>query len=222
MNFRPMLIVNTLLVLAMAGLSAWAWNQIPDGAQVPVHFDIHGQPNGYADKSEALVIMPAIVALVTMCMWLLPRFDPRQANILSSLKFWNATAILVAALLAYTHALMVGTALGYSIDMISALVPALGIMFIGIGNYLGKTRSNWFGGVRTPWTMSSEYAWTRTHRLAGQLFMMSGVATLAVWATLGAMPAFIVQIASVIVSALLSVVASYFYWKNDPERAGES
>jgi uncharacterized membrane protein len=55
----------------------------------------------------------------------------------------------------------------------------------GIGNVLGKLRSNFFVGIRTPWTLSSEHVWDQTHRWAGRLFV-GAAAVLAVLA--GAMP----------------------------------
>ncbi len=54
------------------------------------------------------------------------------------------------------------------------VVAAVCLLLIVIGNYLGKTRSMFLGGVRTPWTLSSEYSWQRTHSLAGKLFVLSG------------------------------------------------
>jgi uncharacterized membrane protein len=38
-----------------------------------------------------------------------------------------------------------------------------------------NVRSNWFIGVRTPWTLSREWMWNKTNRLAGKLFKVAGV-----------------------------------------------
>jgi uncharacterized membrane protein len=48
-------------------------------------------------------------------------------------------------------------------------------MFMVIGNYFGKTRKNFFLGIRTPWTLASDEVWGRTHRLAGRLFILQGL-----------------------------------------------
>ena len=50
----------------------------------------------------------------------------------------------------------------------------MGVLFIVLGNFMGKIRPNWFVGVRTPWTLSSKLSWDKTHRLAGWLFMLMG------------------------------------------------
>jgi uncharacterized membrane protein len=65
-------------------------------------------------------------------------------------------------------------ALGYDVP-VSLWVPGLvGILFIVIGNYMGKIRPNWFMGIRTPWTLSSEEVWNKTHRFGGRVFMAGG------------------------------------------------
>ena len=222
MSYRPMLLVNGVLIAGMATLSAWAWNLVPDGAQIPVHWNVEGHIDRFASKSEALVFFPALTLLITAMMWTLPRLDPRRANLEASGKFWNAATILLGLLLAYLHILVTLGALGQPVDMANALIPGLCVLFMGLGNYLGKTRSNWFGGVRTPWTMSSEYAWEKTHRITGRLFVLSSLVTLAAWLTLGAKVSLFVLIGSLIASAFAAVILSYVYWRNDPARQLES
>lgn len=218
MNLRPMLIANTGLIVAMAGLSAWAWTRIPDGASLPVHYGLDGSPDRYGSKAEALLVMPAIAVGVTLLMWLLPRIDPRRENIEASNKFWNAVSIATIALLAYVQGLLVLSAIGWIGNITDYLVPGLGVMFMVIGNYLSKTRANWFGGIRTPWTMSSDYSWNKTHRVAGALFMLSGLASLVAWATAGSQVSLVLLVAGLVGSSLLSVVLSYWFWRQDPAR----
>jgi uncharacterized membrane protein len=222
MNLRPMLIVNGLLIAGMAAVSAWAWQTIPEGMQLPMQINVHGNPTRYVDKTQFLVLMPATAIAITLLFWFLPRVDPRRANLEASIKFWNASAMLSVALLAYVHALFVLNATVFKIDVTAALVPALSVLFIGLGNYLGKTRPNWFGGIRTPWTLSSDYAWEKTHRLGGRGFVLSGIASAATWLALDAKTAFFVLIASLMATSLVAVVASYFFWRADPERAAAS
>jgi uncharacterized membrane protein len=51
----------------------------------------------------------------------------------------------------------------------------IGLLFIFLGNILPKIPSNFFAGVRTPWTLSSEKNWYKTHRLSGYVFVIGGV-----------------------------------------------
>jgi uncharacterized membrane protein len=219
MNLRPMLAVNGLLIVFMAAISAWGWQALPDGAMLPTRFDLEGNISQSTDKQTYLAMMPAIAFGLTVLFWVLPKLDPRRTNIEASSKFWNAASILSCGLLAYLHALIVANAAGYRIDLIGALIPGLSVMFIGLGNYLAKTRSNWFGGVRTPWSLSSEYSWERTHRWSGRLMVASGLASLVAWFVVDTKTAFFILIGLVIATAVISIVLSYVFWRADPNRA---
>ncbi len=218
MNYRPMLIINLALVAAMAGFSAWAWNQMADTASIPIHWNLEGRADGFGSKAQALMLMPALLFGVTLLMRIVPSLDPRRENSDGNGKFWNAIAIQIGLLLAYVHTLLVLAALGKPLDVTNAIIPALCILFVGIGNYLGKTRSNWFGGVRTPWTMSSDYSWDKTNRVAGYMFMLSGAATFVTWLGAGPAQSLMVLLVSLMVTTLAAVVVSYIFWRNDPAR----
>ncbi|HDM23196.1 MAG TPA: SdpI family protein, partial [Methanomicrobia archaeon] len=40
---------------------------------------------------------------------------------------------------------------------------------------LENAKRNWFIGIRTPWTLSSEDVWNRTHKIGGKLFKVLGL-----------------------------------------------
>jgi uncharacterized membrane protein len=44
-----------------------------------------------------------------------------------------------------------------------------------LGNLLPKVPKNFFIGIKTPWTLSNEKVWDRTHRLGGILFVLGGL-----------------------------------------------
>ena len=218
MNLRPMLFANAAVLAGMVGVSLWAWDQIPDGAKVPLHFDLTGEPDRFGTKLEALAAMPIVVIVMTLALYVLPWLDPRRANVEASAKFWNAIAICVTVLLAYVHVLLAVAATGVAINMASAVVPAINILFIVLGNYLSKTRSNWFAGIRTPWTLSSEHSWEKTHRWTGRLFVVSGLAGMAAWFVTDPHTATMISLAAVFVTIIAAFVMSYVFWKNDPNR----
>jgi uncharacterized membrane protein len=218
MNLRPMLFTNAALLAAMVGVSLWAWDQIPDGAQVPIHFTLTGEPDRFGSKLEALSAMPTVLVVMTLLLYVLPWLDPRRANIEASAKFWNAIAICVSVMLAYIHVLLALAATGIVIPTASAVVPAINILFIVLGNYLSKTRSNWFAGIRTPWTLSSEHSWEKTHRWTGRLFVISGLVGLAAWLVIDPHTATMISLAAVFATILAALVMSYVFWKNDPNR----
>ena len=104
--------------------------------------------------------------------------------------------------------------LGYPIN-IGIVIPTLvGILFIIMGNYMGKIKYNWFIGIKTPWTLSSENVWNKTHRIAGWLFILMGVVMLL-------MPIFPKEImAPIFFSTIIAVVFgsfiySYILYRNE-------
>lgn len=226
MNIRPLILVGGAIIVGMLALSAWAWPQVPADAQIPVHWGPGGQPDGYGPKWLGLLGLPAVALAVLALLAFLPRFEPRRANLARSSTAYVATGIAALALLGVIHAFAVATALGGAVSAEANIIPVVGIgaglLFIVIGNYLGKTRSSWFFGIRTPWTLSSERSWSRTHRLGGYLFIALGV-TMLLAAVLLSPEVFIwLVLIGVPTSVALLAAYSYFVWRDDPERQASS
>jgi uncharacterized membrane protein len=109
---------------------------------------------------------------------------------------------------------------GRSVDAGRLIVAATGAMLVLIGNQLGKSRSMYLIGMRTPWTLASEDVWIRTHRLAGKLMVAGGV--LIFGAALLHLPAarlMAVLVAVISVSAGIPIVYSFLLWRR--ERAAQ-
>jgi uncharacterized membrane protein len=62
--------------------------------------------------------------------------------------------------------------------MTNLIVPAVGLLIFYIGFILPKAKRNWFVGIRTPWTLSSDIVWEKTHKLGGILFKLVGAITI--------------------------------------------
>ena len=69
----------------------------------------------------------------------------------------------------------IGAGLGYDIPMNSTPHILVGLLFIVIGNYLPQCKPNYFVGIKTPWTLSNEEVWRKTHRFSGKVFVVLGV-----------------------------------------------
>jgi uncharacterized membrane protein len=93
-----------------------------------------------------------------------------------------------------------------------------GAMFVVIGNFLGKTRSNWFFGIRTPWTLSSDRSWTLTHRLGGWLFIGTGLAVIVATALLGPDISLWIMLGLLLTGVVGLFAYSYVAWRDDPAR----
>jgi len=202
-----------LFALVGAVLSLAAYSRLP--ATVAVHWDLDGNPNGWMPRPIGAFFGPVFLLVLWQLMRLARRVDPREANYA---RFGDAYETIVASVLLLvlaSHAIVLAVALGYHVP-VSRLVPALvGALFVVTGNVMPRTRSNWWFGVRTPWTLSSERVWTRTHRLAG--FSMTGAGIVMIVAAL-ALPASLgvpVMLAAAVAAVIGPAVYSYLTWRRE-------
>jgi uncharacterized membrane protein len=218
LSLKTPLLVSLFIVAFMLALSAWAWAELPADSLVPVHWGISGQADRYGGKAEALVTTPVVAVALTLLLWGLPRVEPRQQNLRASAAAYRAIWIALMLFMAAIHAAIVLTALGVGIPMFGVFSVGLGLLFIVIGSQVGKTRSTYLMGVRTPWTLSSDRSWERTHRLAARLFVALGVLLVIVAFTGEQVLLVGVPIGGLAVILGVLFVTSYFEWKGDPNR----
>ena len=216
-NFRKIIIFSVLTIIILFAISAYGWVTIPDGQQIPVHWGVNGEVDRYGGKAEGLLLIPGIGVLLTLLLAFLPRIDPRRANLAQSQKSYIAIWGGTLALLLVVQILIVSAALGNPVDIGGIIPVAVGILFIVIGNYLPKTRSNFYMGVRTPWTLSSNLSWDKTHRLAGRLFILMGLIMIGSVFIQGALWVWLMM--GGLIAMLIALMAySYIVWKDDPNR----
>lgn len=208
-----------LVVLAELAVSAWAWGEIPDGALVPIHWGIDGRADGFAPKEVGLLVAPAITALLTVLLVVIPRFEPRRENLARSGRAYRTVVVGIVVLLGVLHAAAVLAAVDPTVDVARVVATAVGLLFAVIGNQLGKVRSNYMFGIRTPWTLASDRSWDRTHRFAGRLWVVVGLglAVLAIAGVAGGALA-TVLLGGLLLSTVASVIYSYKTWADDPDR----
>jgi uncharacterized membrane protein len=219
---RKGLLFSIPLLLLVAAFSVMGWIMVPQGQEIPVHWSASGDVNRTAGHVEAFLLTPGIALLLTLVFAVAPSIDPRGRNLQRSQPLWLAAWLGSLLILAVAQGVISLSAIGV-IDAGTALMPKLigsvvAAFFMVIGNLLGKARPNWFAGIRTPWSLSSDRSWDVTHRWAGRLFMAAGLASLvAIW-SLHEPYAWIAMLAAILIATLASIVLSYLVWKKDPER----
>ena len=218
MNLRLPLTLSVFLIAVMAAISAWAWVKLPGTAVIATHWGVDGRVNGTMPKDWGLAFLPAIGLALTLLFAAVPRIEPRRANMIASRKPFYAIWLSALVVIAVAHAMVVGLALGYPINVPGVLIILLPLSIAVGGNYLGKARANFFVGVRTPWTLSSDLSWEKTHRILGRLFVWSALIVLAVRFAIGIEAAYLAFAATITASAVFAIASSYVFWKNDPAR----
>ena len=215
-------VVSLFLSAANFALAGWAWSRLPEGARVPSHWNFSGQVDAYGSRATVF-LAPVIMVGITLLFLAIPRFDPRQAHLLRSSRAYAAIWLALAAFITGLNVVIVRTALGHPVAMEKWMVGALGVFCIVIGNYFGKIRSNFFVGIRTPWTLSSELSWNKTHRVGGWVFAAFGLFLVAaVTAQLPSRAVFVFIVVSLPLMAISLAAYSYFIWRDDPNRVDRS
>jgi uncharacterized membrane protein len=209
-------IAAVLVVLSMAGTALVAGSMLPAEMRLPVHWDLFGQPDRFADKWTALMAPAALVGLVSLLFYFLPALEPRKQGLARSqgLYLWGWVGLLLMG--AVIELALLSTAFDWGVRAMHLIAGGLGVMLMLIGNQLGKSRSMYLIGVRTPWTLASEEVWIKTHRLCGKL-MVGGGLLMLVTALLPIPSGLLatVSAAVVLVSAGVPILYSYFAWRRE-------
>ncbi|HEX5408700.1 MAG TPA: SdpI family protein [Gemmatimonadaceae bacterium] len=202
------------IILAGAFLfSAIVYARLP--AAMITHWGLYGEPNGYSSRPVGAFVLPAMGLAIWGLMRGLPLIDPRRANYAKFQGTYDLVINLAVTLLVVVHIATLGRALGWPLpDALRTSAAVVGVVTLILGNVLPRARSNWWFGIRTPWTLSSDTVWTRTQRVGGYLFTAAGLITL-LSALLPPVASFILLIASVGVASLGSVVYSYVVWREE-------
>jgi uncharacterized membrane protein len=115
------------------------------------------------------------------------------------------------------HISIIFNGLGYHVNMDWIANIGLGLLFIILGNYMPKVKTNYFIGIRTPWTLANETVWTRTHRFGGKVFFISGIIILVSAFAPSSIRA-VLLIASIVCIAVVPMVYSYAVYKKGADQ----
>lgn len=211
MTTKTSITISLVLIAIAAAAGLILSPQFPD--PMPSHWNAAGEIDGYMPKFWGIWLMPLITLGLTLLLAFIPAIDPLKANIEQFRGLYNAFIIGFVAYMLYVYALTLAAALGYQFNMTYMLLPVVGLLFIGISFLIDKAKRNFFIGIRTPWTLSSDTVWEKTHKLGAQAFRIGG-ALVIVSAFLGE-NGFWLLMAAILFASLIPVVCSYFLWRRE-------
>ncbi len=208
---------TSMIVLALIAISILAgvllWDRLPE--QMASHWNAIDEVNGYIPKFWGVFLMPLVTLGMFVMFLVIPGIDPLKANIAQFRDVFNIFIALIVAFMLYIHGLTLAWSLGYqNFKMSAAMLPFMGVLFIAIGYMLKKAKRNFFIGIRTPWTLSSDTVWEKTHQLGSVLFMLSGAFAI-VGGCFGGMTAFWLMFVPLIGSTVFLVIYSYVLYRNE-------
>lgn len=176
------------------------------------HWNAQGIADGYSSRLVGLFLIPLISIAILILFLLIPKIDPLKKNIQKFRKHYDLFILFFVIFTSYIQALTITANLGIILNITLLIIPAIGILFFFIGIVLEKAKRNWFLGIRTPWTLSSDKVWNETHKIGSKLFKLSGIIAIigiffgnfAIWFTL----------VPIMISTIFLVIYSYLLYRN--------
>lgn len=202
--------IITIAIVVLA--SFYFYNHFPE--KVPTHWNIKGEIDGWSSPAVAAFLIPIVLFFLYIMFLVLPKIDPQKERYIQFNKPYKIFQNVIIIFMAILYFLTGFSGLGYKISIDNIVPIMVGILFMIIGNYMGKIKKNWFVGIKTPWTLSSENIWNKTHRLGGKLFVLGGFLMML-------MPFFIVYVKIylfifiIIILAVIPAMYSYFEYKKE-------
>ena len=205
---RPAIILVPILTAVMTLV---VYPMMP--SDVASHWNAAGELNGTMSKFWGLLLIPLIMYGFCALLLVLPHIDPLRNNYQKFQNYYDGFILIFAAFLFSIQLQIILWGLGIFISPNLTMPVMIGILFIYIGFLIEHAEPNWFVGIRTPWTMSSDSVWRKTHEKGATLFKLAGVVSMI--GILAGMYAWLFILIPVIAVALYTVLYSYIEFKKE-------
>ncbi len=210
MSTRTANIIVLILVVATFVAGFVLYPQLPD--RIASNWNASGEADGYMGKFWGAFLLPVVLLGLWFLYWIVPKIDPLKANIDQFKRYYNGFWIFLFLFLTYIYGLQMAWNLGARFDFVRAMIPALSMLWYVVALVIENAKRNWFVGIRTPWTLSNDIVWERTHKLGGKLFKLMAAITL-IGLLFGGEMTFYLIIGAVIGISIIPVVYSYVEYR---------
>lgn len=206
---KPIRYAIILLLLVTVAMTFITYPHLPDA--VASHWNAAGEVDGYLPKTSGLALIPLLAVGLSALFILLPRIDPLRKNYRKFQDYYDGFILVMALFLCAIQLQIILWGLGIPVSPNLTMPLMMGALFIYVGFLLEHAEPNWFVGIRTPWTLSSEQVWRRTHTIGGRLFKVAGVISLI--GIVGGGYAWMFILVPVIAVSVYTVVYSYLEFR---------
>lgn len=205
------LVITSVIILLPMVVGLLLWDKLPE--QVPYHWGINGEVDGWATKTQAVFLLPPFMLAMQWFCVLMTGLDPKAKNATES-KLMGLVLWIIPVLNLFLHVMVYLAAFGRKVDMAAIMPLVMGVLFVVIGNYLPKCKQSYTMGIKLPWTLNDEENWNKTHRLAGKLWVAGGLLCMPC-ALLSGVWSFIVMMSILVVMCAVPTVYSYQLYKKN-------
>lgn len=217
MRYHPKVSRALIIIIVLA---AWAtalsvYPHLP--ATVISHWNANGVPNGSLSRFWGDFLFPLLMTALFALYLIFPKLEPLRRNLESFRSVYDLLWTLILAFLAYLYALVLGANFGWRVDFASAAMTGYAFLIFVIGTLLPYMKRNWFIGIRTPWTLSSDAVWKKTHEAGSIFFELAALAIAA--GVFFAHYRILFVLIPIIAAALISIVYSYVVYQKQKTSA---
>jgi len=209
MNRKITGILLGVIFLAAVVMNVLAYPKLPE--RMACHWGPGGQPDNWVDKSIGVWIMPGTAVALSVLFFVILLIDPLRKNIEKFFSYYAGFIIIMNLFLLAMHGWMLLWNIGIQIPA-NVFVPiGMACLIFYLGIVTSRVKRNWFIGIRTPWTLSNEIVWQKTHKLGGVLFRIAAIIML-----IGAVfpkYAILFVLVPVLSVAAITLVYSLIIWK---------
>lgn len=193
-------VARIIIVALMFAAGVVLYPFLPDS--IPTHWGFEGEPNAWSPKVWGAWIIPLLSLVFLILFPLLPKLDPKRENYEQFKKPWGVIQTSFVGLFAYMYGVTMYVTFHpeYNTSVGRAVVFGIGVLFVILGNVMGKVRQNYFVGLKTPWTLNDPEVWQKSQRFSGWMFVLAGLTFIlegVVWFAI--LPVFIAMMFAVVI-----------------------
>ncbi|RGY99652.1 SdpI family protein [Clostridium sp. AM58-1XD] len=172
MKNKKLRIINYMMPVLATAVVGIVYGSLP--AEIPLQWSVDGTCS-YGSKIQ-IWMMVGMMAVLAATFDVLPHIDPKRKNYEKFGRFYDVFCLLIQAVMIFVISIVISESFHpgrISVGKWTSVV--IGALLMVIGNYMPKIKSNFYMGIKTPWTISNEEIWRKTHRLGGKMMFWAGL-----------------------------------------------
>lgn len=166
-------LIILFLLIAVVGSSFYFYSVLPD--KVITHWNFAGEADGWSSKNFYVIFFPALIIFMWLLFKFLPKIDPRAKGYHDFKSAYLAMQLIFMVFFSLVYLISTLVNLNYDISISWMIMTLIGLMFMALGLCMPQLKPNWFVGIKTPWTLSNDYVWQKTHQFGGIMFFIAGL-----------------------------------------------
>ncbi len=216
MKLNRMLISSIVIIVIIFIVTLAFYPRLPE--MIASHWNAQGEVDGHMQRFSGAFFLPFILIGIFLLLAFIPNIDPLKKNIQAFRPYYDAFILIFIIFMGFVQLQILLWNVGIKMNPSIIINVGGALLFYYVGILLEKSKRNWFIGIRTPWTLSSDVVWDKTHKLGSKLFKITAIICLigVFFPKIGAY-FLLIPVLSV---AVFTIVYSYFEYRKEVINGG--